>query len=92
MNCSLLECFKRADLLEEVGLARLLSRAILNRIAALKQTRGTQEQLFLPLMDLGRVDIEERCQLLDGLLLLDGRDCDLGFEIGTVRQSARGKA
>src|SRR5258708_4038017 len=75
-----------ADLLEQLGFAGLLCRGVLYLIARLKQARRAQEQLLLPLMDLRRMDVEERGQLLNRLLLFNSRQSDLGLELGAPRR------
>src|ERR1700730_1069610 len=73
-----------ADLLEELGLARLLGRVLLSMIARLEQTDRAGEQLLLPNLNLGRMHIEKHAELLGRFLLLDRRDGDFGLKLGAA--------
>src|ERR1017187_1420837 len=73
-----------ADLLEQLSLARLLRRRLLSMIARLEQTGGAQHELLLPELHLGRMNVEQRAELLRGFLALKRRQRDLGLELSVA--------
>src|SRR5882672_7664027 len=73
-----------ADLLEELGFARLLGRVLLGLIARLEKAGRAGEQLLLPNLNLGRMHIEKHAELLGRFLPLVRRNGALGLELGAA--------